>query len=165
MKQILTMLVCFNLAYAMQDSCDEIMLTYKQRQRDIFFNEVALAHTQQGLDKAYDLFFDLSDKHIIPGITSVWSRAFYHDHASQYPDIAHVIVRLHNCVIKKALEMAQDGNQIEKALHEMRSSGPDRGYIISGQKVPIDENQFLTKMTEIAATIKNFNPGFGVIDE
>lgn len=166
MKIIVLCLAYAPLMFSMENTVDNIMQKYKRDMRALYFNEVSQAHTDEGLNRAYDLFFELSDKEIAPGLTSVRSKAFYHDHSREFPDVAGIIVRFHNRVVQKAFDMYQDGYEVVRALEQVHADGDDRGYIIQGNSdVPVTQDEFLKKMAEVTALVKQHKPDFGMIDE
>lgn len=151
---------------SMEDTAYNIMQKYMQKKRKMYFNEVAQAQTEDGLNKAFDIFFELSDKEIAPGLTSILSKVFYEDHSEKFPEVAGIIARFHNRVIQKAFDLPADGNQVTSALEQVRSNANDMAYIINGNSdSPVSEDQFLKKMAEIKTIIKEHKPYFGMIDE
>lgn len=166
MKIIVLCLAYAPLMFSMEDTVDKIMQKYKHDMRAIYFNEVPQAHTDEGLNRAYDLFFELSGKDIAPGLTSVRSKAFYHDHSKEFPDIAGIIVRFHSRVIQKAFDMHQDGYEVVRALEQVHADRDDMGYIINGNSdVPVTQDEFLKKMAEVTTLVKQHKADFGMIDE
>lgn len=166
MKKLFLVLLGASFVYCMEEVAAKAVQRYRERARDRYFNEVPQAKTAQGFEQAYDYYYELSDQELVPGIPCVLAHVFYEEHGSQYPEVAQMIVRFHNCVIERAFSMSQKGKEVEQALKAVVSNPHDCSYIITGHRNgTLDVNEFKKKTAEIAELIQRYKPYFGMIDE
>lgn len=126
-----------------------------KQMRNIWYNEVPQAYTDEGLMKAFNFFRRLFFEQMASGVTFEDARRFHGERSHLYPETAQIIVRFYNCAIERAFSL-QEGKEIPDAIEVVKANGYDRSYILTGHRNRmLNEHVFNTKLNEIATLIKN----------
>lgn len=158
MKKLVLILFCVKLASAMDQPTYlglPHIAKYKRETRNTYFNQVEQAKTDQGLQQAYDYFCELNKQEIAPGVTFIRACRFEGNHGTRYPEISEFIRRFSNCAVEKAFLAPDKGQEVAHALKAIAANAHDRCYIVYGHRdIPLDQNEYNTRLNEIADIIK-----------